>query len=207
MHYSCGRCVASDNYQCPVRVQARRRHPMRRPTGKLEAEKVTVMNTGHLVSSKLIPARSSLLATVLVVAGVLAGCSGRVAVLPNSDKALRQTPAQFAAEAAKRSYPAELPDAGKANARAQVAYEVDQIQVINLSEEDWNDVELWVNHKYVVHLPVVESGKKRVKTVTFLMLYDDQGNPFPSNNRKQFIDSLEMVRDGSKYQIPLALAD
>jgi hypothetical protein len=39
------------------------------------------------------------------------------------------------------------------------------------------------------------------------MLYDDQGNPFPSNNMKQKIDVLEMVRNGKKYSIPLVLAD
>jgi hypothetical protein len=73
------------------------------------------------------------------------GCSGRVAIMPNSDKALNRTPAQFAADASRRTYPAELPDGGKADARAQVAYEVDQIQLLNLSQEDWTDLELWVN--------------------------------------------------------------
>ena len=135
------------------------------------------------------------------------GCNGRVAILPNSDKALNRTPAQFAAEAAKRSYPTDMADGGKADARAQVAYEVDQINLLNLSAEDWTDLEIWVNHKYFLHLPRLEAGKKRVKTITFLMLYDDQGAPFPSNNMKQRIDSLEMVREGKKYTIPLVLAD
>jgi hypothetical protein len=135
------------------------------------------------------------------------GCAGRVAILPNSDKALNRTPAQFAAEAAKHSYPTDMADGGKADARAQVAYEVDQINLLNLSAEDWTDLEIWVNHKYFLHLPRLEAGKKRVKTITFLMLYDDQGAPFPSNNMKQKIDSLEMVRDGKKYTIPLVLAD
>jgi hypothetical protein len=135
------------------------------------------------------------------------GCTGRVAIMPNSDKALNRTPAQFAAESAKRSYPTDMADGGTADARAQVAYEVDQIQLLNLSQEDWTDLEIWVNHKYYLHLPRLEAGKKRVKTLTFLMLYDDQGNAFPSNNMKQRIDSLEMVRGGKKYTIPLVLAD
>jgi hypothetical protein len=144
---------------------------------------------------------------LLIVAGNLVGCAGRVAILPNSDKTLRQSPAQFASEAAKRPYRIDLPSGGDAEARAQVAYEVDQIQIVNLAEEDWTDVEIWVNRKYVVHVPRIEAGKKRVKTLTFLMLYDDQGNPFPSNNRKQMIKELEMVKDGTKYTIPLVLAD
>jgi hypothetical protein len=135
------------------------------------------------------------------------GCAGRVAIMPNSDKALNRAPAQFAADAAKRTYPADIPDGGRADGRAQVAYEVDQINLLNLSQEDWNDLEIWVNRKYVLHLPKLEAGKKRVETITFLMLYDDQGNPFPSNNIKQKIDTLEMVRDGKRYTIPLVLAD
>ena len=143
---------------------------------------------------------------VVVVGGGL-GCSGRVSLLPNSDKSLRRTPAQFASEAAKRSYNPELPDGGTARARAQVAYDVDTIQILNDSEEDWTDVEIWVNRKYVVHVPRIEAGRKRVKSLTFLMLYDDQGNPFPKDNRRQMIDTLEMVRAGAKYKIPLVLAD
>ena len=82
-----------------------------------------------------------------------------------------------------------------------------QISILNLSQEDWTDVEIWLNQGYVVHVPRLEAGKKRVKTLTFLMFYDDRGNPFPSNNKKQMISKLEMVRDGTKYNIPLRLAD
>ena len=146
--------------------------------------------------------------TLLILAGGgLVGCSGRVSLLPNSDKSLRRTPAQFASSAAKRTYQFDLPDGGTAAARAQVAYDTDTVQILNDSEEDWSDVEIWVNHKYVVHLPRIEAGRKRVKSIKFRMLYDDQGNSFPSDNRRQMIDNLEMVRDGKKYQIPLVLAD
>ena len=143
----------------------------------------------------------------VLIAGCLVGCSGRVSLLPNSDKSLRRTPAQFASEAAKRSYNPDMQDGGTAQARAQVAYETNTVQILNDSEEDWTDVEIWVNRKYVVHMPRIEAGRKRVKSVTFLMLYDDRGNPFPADNRKQMIDTLEMVRDGVKYKIPLVLAD
>jgi hypothetical protein len=135
------------------------------------------------------------------------GCAGRVSLLPNTDKTLRRTPAQFASEAAKRTYQADMPDGGNAEARAEVAYAGNYIQILNLSEEDWTDVELWVNKKYVVHLPRITAGNKRVTSITFMMLYDDKGNPFPSDNRKQFIDSLEVVRDGKKYNIPMRMAD
>jgi hypothetical protein len=152
------------------------------------------------------------LATVLPLALLalgsgLLGCSGRVSLLPNSDKSLNRTPAQFASSAAKRTYQLDLPDGGTAAARAQVAYDTNTVQILNDSEEDWTDVEIWVNRKYVVHVPRIEAGRKRVKSITFRMMYDDQGNPFPADNRRQMIDSLEMVREGMKYTIPLVLAD
>ena len=160
------------------------------------------MNARHLSRCLALP-----IASLLVVAAVGGGCAGRVSLLPNSDKSLRQTPAQFASQAAKRTYQADLPDGGDAQARAQVAYDGNYIQILNLSDADWTDVEVWVNKKYVVHLPRIDAGTKRVKSITFMMLYDDQGNPFPADNRKQMIDSLEVVRDGKKYTIPLRLAD
>ena len=146
-------------------------------------------------------------ALLVVVATLGGGCAGRVSLLPNSDRSLRQTPAQFASQAAKRTYQTDLPDGGDAQARAQVAYDGNYIQILNLSDEDWTDVEVWVNKKYVVHLPRIDAGTKRVKSITFMMLYDDQGNPFPSDNRKQMIDTLEVVRDGEKQLVPVALAD
>jgi hypothetical protein len=152
--------------------------------------------------------RVALLLPIAVLAAVTAvGCAGRVSLLPNSDPTLRRTPAQFAAESAKRSYPVDMPDGGTIEGRAQVAYESNFIQVLNLSSEDWTDIEMWVNRKYVVHVPRIEAGAKRVKSLTFMMLYDDQGNPFPSNNGKEMIDSLEVVKDGKRYGIPLKLAD
>ena len=161
------------------------------------------MNTNRFPSPRSLVLTSALLLTMIVSVG----CAGRVSLLPNSDPTLRQTPAQFAAEAAKRSYPVDLPDGGVAEGRAQVAYDGNYIQILNLTHEDWTDVEVWVNRKYVVHVPRIEAGQRRVKSLTFMMLYDDQGNPFPSDNRKRMIDSLEIVKDGHRYSVPLKLAD
>jgi hypothetical protein len=161
------------------------------------------MNINRLAAPRFL----ALNATLLFAAICSVGCAGRVSLLPNSDPTLRQTPAQFAAQAAKRTYPVDLPDGGVAEGRAQVAYEGNYIQILNLTHEDWTDVEVWVNRKYVVHVPRIEAGHKRVKSLTFMMLYDDQGNPFPSDNRKRMIDSLEIVRDGHRYSVPLKLAD
>ena len=166
-------------------------------------QKVAAMNANLFVTPRIFAVSMVL----VILLGVLSGCTGRVSLLPNSDKTLRRTPAQFASESAKRTYRLDLPDGGTAEARAQVAYDNNFVQVLNLSDQDWSDIEVWVNHKYVVHVPRIEAGQKRVTTLNFMMLYDDQGNPFPSDNRKQLIDSLEIVKDGTKYNVPLALAD
>src|SRR5688572_26224076 len=78
-----------------------------------------------------------------------AGCSGRPSLLPNSDPKLRKTSAQFSADAAKRHpFNASLPSGGEAKGRAQVGYGLDTVQVVNLSDEDWDNVELWINRKF-----------------------------------------------------------
>ena len=68
---------------------------------------------------------------------------------------------------------------------AQVGYTLNHIDIVNLSKEPWNDVEIWVNQNYVVHLPVMEPNK--LKTIEFTMLYDDKGNYFPLDNSKVLV--------------------
>lgn len=137
--------------------------------------------------------------------GLLWGCSGRVSLMPNNDPNLRRTPAQFAADAAKRSYPADLPRAGEANGRAQVSYDVDRVDLINLSEEDWTDAEVWLNKDYVVYVPTIETGTSRMKSLDFRMFYDNQGNHFPLS--KTFVTQLEIVRGGKVYSLPFNPAE
>ena len=140
--------------------------------------------------------------TALLLTG---GCAGRVSLFPNSDTSLRKTPAQFAADAARRAYPADAPKAGQADGQAQVAYELDRVELVNLSQEDWTDVEVWLNRDYVVYLPKLEAGTQRVKTLDFRMFYDSQGNSFPLT--KVVVKDLELVRGGKVYTIPFRQAD
>lgn len=142
--------------------------------------------------------------------GMMAGCAGRPSLLPNSDKNLRRTSAQFAADAAKR-HPinTDIPAGGEAVGRAQVGYMLDQVEVWNGSDEDWNDVEIWANRNYVCFVPRIEARGKRTKTLNFQMFYDADGNYFPTDNKTatRQISQLEMVKDGKLYSIPLRLAD
>ena len=144
-----------------------------------------------------------LFALVLVMA---AGCSGRPSLVPNSDKTLRKSSAQFSADAAKRyPYKADAPRAGQAVARAQVGYTMNQLEVVNLSDETWSDVEIWVNEKYVVFVPQMKP--KQLKVLNFQMLYDDKGRYFPINNKTVRVNRVEAYRDGQMYDISVGLAD
>ena len=148
----------------------------------------------------------SLLSLLLVGSG----CSGRPSLLPNSDPKLRKTSAQFAADAAKRHpFNSSLPDGGEAKGRAQVGYGMDTVQVVNLSDEHWDNIELWINRKFVVFVPRIEARSQRAKTLNFQMFYDDRGHFFPvdNSNPNRMVQRLEMVRGGRVYTIPVKLAD
>ena len=160
------------------------------------------------------PRRPLRLACLALIPGLvlpaLAGCSGRPSLLPNSDPALRKTSAQFASDAAKRgAFNADLPDGGEAKGRAQVGYGLDTVQVVNLSGEDWDNVELWINRQYVVFVPRIAARSQRAKTLNFQMFYDDKGHYFPvdNNSPNRMVRKLEMVRGGQVYRIPFTLAD
>ena len=147
--------------------------------------------------------RSKLLCGGLILA-TLCGCAGRPTILPPSDKSLRKTSAEFAADAAKRHpYRADAPRGGEAVARAEVGYMLDQITIANLSKEDWDDVELWVNQNYVVFVPHMAAGK--LETINFQMLFDDQGKSFPTHG--QMVNKLELYRGGKMYDVTVKLGD
>ena len=76
---------------------------------------------------------------------------------------------------------------------------------MNFSDEAWVDADLWVNGKYVVHLPTVAT--KQLKSINFQMLFDDSGHYFPISNMKTHIDKIEIFRDGKLYDVPVRLAD
>ncbi|HEY0009794.1 MAG TPA: hypothetical protein VGB55_13785, partial [Tepidisphaeraceae bacterium] len=129
-------------------------------------------------------------------------------IFPNRDPALRKTSAEFAADAAKRHpYQANAPRGGQAKAGAEVGYVFDRLDVINLSDVEWTDVELWINQNYVIFLPRMEA--KTIKTVPFQALYDASGNSFPLGNGKLLnrqpvvVDRVELYRDGKLYDVPV----
>jgi hypothetical protein len=149
--------------------------------------------------------RNQLVGTAMACAllGTVIGCSGRASIVPNSDPKLRRSSAEFAADAAKRQYHGEAPRGGEAAARAQVAYMLDRIEVVNLSSEDWQDCEVWVNQQFVVHVPKMERG--RLKRLNFQMIFNDQGKYVPTD--KFIVKKVEVFRDGKMFDVPVQLAD
>ena len=139
---------------------------------------------------------------------LLSGCEGRPSLIPNSDPALQKTSTQFAADAVKRfPYPGRLMRAGDAQGRAQVDLMMATLQILNYDDRDWNNIDVWVNHSYVCHVPKIPKGKQKVETLNFQMLYNAQGDYFWTDGGKHPMREVEMVRDGKIYQIPLVLAD
>jgi hypothetical protein len=143
---------------------------------------------------------------LIAVTGLFAGCAGRPSIMPNSDKALRKTSAQFAADAARRHpYKADAPRGGEVAGRAQVGYVSDKLEVVNLSDHDWTDVEIWVNQNYVVYIPSIPQGK--LKVFPFQMMFDANGSSFPTNNSKTRINKVELYMDGKMFDVTTKLAD
>jgi len=152
--------------------------------------------------------KKSLTIALLGGLGWAAGCAGRPSLVPNSDPNLRRTSAQFAADAARRHpYKADAPRGGAAMGRAEYNLLMGTLQVLNYSDEDWDNVEIWVNRKYVCWLPKIEKGKQRVKTINFQMLYDDAGNYFWTNGGKTPVEQVELYKNGKMYSIDTYLQD
>jgi hypothetical protein len=137
---------------------------------------------------------------------VLIGCEPKPTILPPSDPALRRTTAQFASDAKKRHpYKADAPRGGEAPARAAVGYELNQIDIVNLSREPWTAVEIWVNRNYVVYVPVMSPND--LKTIHFEMLFDAKGKSFPTNNKNVLVDKVEVYKDEKMFDVPVRLGD
>jgi len=169
---------------------------------------IRILESENSVNKKLkSTAQTALAATFGIL--VIGGCAGRPSLLPNSDPNLRRTSTEFAVDASKRfPFKADAPGGGKADARAQVAYMMKRVEIVNLSAEDWTNVEVWINRQYVVFVPQMQS--KQLKQLPFQMFYDADGHYFPTENSQEkntMVKTLNIYRDGKMYDVPLQLAD
>jgi hypothetical protein len=148
------------------------------------------------------------LAVVVGCVAMFAGCAGRAEIFPNSEHALRKTSAEFAADAAKRfPYKADAPRGGEAAGRAQVGYSVNKLEIENLGDDDWDDVEVWVNKSYVVWLPKLKARPGKVTAIPFQAIFNQDGHSFPTDNKVTRINSVEVYHDGKMYDVRTQLAD
>jgi len=126
-------------------------------------------------------------------------------VFSNQDVALRKSATQFAADAAKRHYEADALTTEPCGARAQYDLTVHQLYLTNLTDSDWSDVEIWVNHQYVVYLPHFEG--RTDKEINFWMFYDQSGNRFNTQGGRNPLQSVEIYRDGKMFSVPFTMVD
>ena len=136
----------------------------------------------------------------------ITGCTKQATFFANSDPALNRKPADFSADAANRHpFKADLPKAGAADGVARLDYTLEVVQLTNLSGEQWDDLEVWVNGTYVVHVPKIEAGKLR--TLNFKMFYDGRGNTIPKSvNGQPRIQTVQILRSGAIYDVPAKIA-
>jgi hypothetical protein len=143
----------------------------------------------------------------LTMTAILAipGCTGDgwPTIIPNSDSSLRKTSTQFAADAAKRSYEVNAPRSHDAIARAQYNVMERQFELANLSNSDWQNIEVWVNQKYVVSVP--QFDRNTGKTLNFALFYDSDGHHFETNHGNNPVRSLQIYQGGKMYDVVATL--
>ncbi len=90
--------------------------------------------------------RSAAAFVVLTLLGVWV-CTDRPTIFDNPDPNLRLSSSELRGDALARfPYKEEAPKASEIKARAQVAYQLNRMEVVNFSDVDWDNVEVWVNH-------------------------------------------------------------
>lgn len=75
--------------------------------------------------------------------------------------------------------------------------------VANLSDSDWQNVEVWVNQKYVVDVP--DFNKFSGERLNFELFYDQDGHHFETDRGANPVRSLQIYHDGKMYDVVATL--
>ena len=143
--------------------------------------------------------RRALFALSIAACSLIVGCKDNAVLIRNSDANLNKSAATFASEAKNYfPYPADARRGERIASRAEIGYMWNIINVVNYSDQDWENVELWVNKSYVLALPKMEAGK--TKRISFKMFYNEQGQYFPLGGT--MIKEFEIKKDGVLYTVP-----
>ena len=140
---------------------------------------------------------------------IASGCTSRPSFVrsANADPALRKSNAEFAADAAHREYEGTANHDGAANGGAVIDYGFHYLSLVNSSNQDWTNVEVWVNKQYVIMIPKIAANAAQAENVSFDMLYDSHGASFPTDSAKTPITSVEIYSDGKMFSLMTQLAD
>jgi hypothetical protein len=159
------------------------------------------------VSIKAVTANSlTRLAAVVVFVSLAGGCSNQQGIFANPDKSLQKSSTQFAADAAKRHYEADAPTVAQTSARAIINFQSKTIDLENLTAGDWSNVEVWLNKKFVLFIPIME--KQTAKPLYFDMFFDTDGNYFGEYGQTPLSPTIDIYRDGKMYTgVPFTLPD
>jgi hypothetical protein len=74
-----------------------------------------------------------------------------------------------------------------------------RLDVVNLAGADWKDVEVWINHLYVVYVPTWQQMED--KKFDFTMFYDRDGNHFETHGGEYPLQTVEIYHDGKLIQV------
>ncbi|QOV89071.1 hypothetical protein [Humisphaera borealis] len=138
-----------------------------------------------------------------ITLALLTGCQDTVSMIPNPDPDLQKTRTEFARDAINRQYNTEAPRGGKIKGGATVDYSDNIMHVANFTNEDWKDVEVWVNGQWVVFVPNIPKNAETSRRLNFEMMYDRMGRSFPTDNTDEAttVRKVEIFRDGKMYEL------
>jgi hypothetical protein len=136
---------------------------------------------------------------------LIAGCEQSVSLIPNNDPSLRKPTAQFSADASKRAYEADAPKTASDDFRAGYALTYRRVEMANISDEDYSNIEVWINGKYVVYCNKFE--KKSGKSLPFRDFFDGQGHRFDTADGNNAIQTIEVYADGNMHQVKSHVED
>jgi len=144
-------------------------------------------------------------AALVALGAVLAGgCTDTPGMLRNQDASLRRPTSVIRADAAQRVYPSEAPRVRGLASRSQIGYMAKTVEVANLSTEDWENVEVWVNKQFVVFLPRIEKGTLRA--IPFDAMFDRDGRHIPKNSRTFVVETVEVFMGGKLHDVKVTVA-
>jgi hypothetical protein len=143
--------------------------------------------------------RRALLVLSVVAGSMVLGCQDNAVLIRSSDASLNKSAITFASQAKEHfPYPADAQRGSRIDARAEIGYMWNVVNILNFSDQDWENVELWVNKSYVLPLEKMEAGK--TKRISFKMIYNENGEYFPLGGT--MIKELEIRKNGILYTVP-----